>query len=80
MSWVIVSLGERGAVAKVAQGFYEVVIPKISVVNPVGLGDATLTGSANVLSKRQSIEEILAFFMACGMVNAQQEKITGLTL
>lgn len=44
--------------AKVAQCFYEVIIPKISVVNPVGSGDATLAGLANALSKRQSIEEI----------------------
>lgn len=72
--WVVVSLGERGAVAKVAQCFYEVIIPKISVVNPVGSDDATLAGSAHALSKRQSIEEILAFSMACGMANAQQEK------
>ncbi len=74
IDWIVLSLGERGAIAKVKDHIYQVAIPKITVRNPVGSGDATLAGLAHGLAKKETIEEILALAMACGMSNAQQEK------
>ena len=74
INWIVLSLGAKGAIAKVGGHFYQVTIPKIAVVNPVGSGDSTIAGLAHALSKSYPIEETLAFAMACGMANAQQEK------
>lgn len=74
INWIVLSLGAKGAIAKVEGHFYQVTIPKIAVVNPVGSGDSTIAGLAHALSKSYTIEETLAFAMACGMANAQQEK------
>lgn len=74
INWIVLSLGANGAIAKVGEHFYQVTIPKIVVVNPVGSGDSTIAGLAHALSQNHTIEETLAFAMACGMANAQQEK------
>lgn len=74
INWIVLSLGANGAVAKIGKHFYQVTIPKIVVVNPVGSGDSTIAGLAHAIVKNYTIEETLAFAMACGMANAQQEK------
>ncbi|NWO01160.1 PfkB family carbohydrate kinase, partial [Tetragenococcus halophilus] len=56
--------------------FYQVKIPPIEVVNPVGSGDAMLAGLAQALDYKQSDEKVLKHGNVLGMLNAQ-EKVTG---
>jgi len=76
IEWIVVSMGVDGAFAKHKNTFYQVTIPKIEVINPVGSGDATIAGLAQALDRRQSDEMILKHGNTLGMLNAQ-EKITG---
>ncbi|PMB85160.1 tagatose-6-phosphate kinase [Dolosicoccus paucivorans] len=74
IEWVVVSRGEKGAVAKHKETFFQVDIPKINVINPVGSGDATVAGLALAISEEKSDEEILKTAMACGVLNTMEEK------
>ncbi|GMA07918.1 tagatose-6-phosphate kinase [Tetragenococcus halophilus subsp. flandriensis] len=76
IEWIVVSLGADGAFAKHHDTFYQVKIPSIEVVNPVGSGDATVAGLAQALDCKQSDEKVLKHGNVLGMLNAQ-EKVTG---
>ncbi len=76
IEWIVVSLGADGAFAKHFDTFYQVKIPSIKVVNPVGSGDATVAGLAQALDCKQSDEKVLKHGSALGMLNAK-EKVTG---
>ncbi|AYW49255.1 tagatose-6-phosphate kinase [Tetragenococcus halophilus] len=76
IEWVVVSLGADGVFAKHRDTFYQVGIPPIEVVNPVGSGDAMIAGLAQALDYKQSDEKILKHGNVLGMLNAQ-EKVTG---
>jgi len=76
VEWVVVSLGADGVFAKHYDTFYQVKIPSIEVVNPVGSGDATVAGLAQALDFKQSDEKVLKHGNVLGMLNAQ-EKVTG---
>ncbi|MFJ1628128.1 tagatose-6-phosphate kinase [Marinilactibacillus psychrotolerans] len=76
IEWIVVSMGSQGAIAKHKDTFYQVVIPKVKVKNPVGSGDATVAGLAYGLSEGKSDEEILKMANALGILNAQ-EAMTG---
>ncbi|MBO0462585.1 tagatose-6-phosphate kinase [Enterococcus sp. DIV1298c] len=72
VEWIIVSMGAKGMVAKHHEIFYDVTIPKIDVVNPVGSGDATVSGLAYALSKHKDDETILKTANTLGMLNAKE--------
>ncbi|MGC6769806.1 hexose kinase [Enterococcus sp. LJL128] len=74
IDWVVVSLGAEGAVAKHGDILYQVTIPKINVVNPVGSGDATLAGLAAAIDGGYSDEDILKWGMTTGILNTLEEK------
>ncbi len=76
IEWVVVSLGADGVFAKHYDTFYQVKIPPIEVVNPVGSGDAMLAGLAQALDYKQSDEKVLKHGNVLGVLNAQ-EKVTG---
>ncbi|MHC5247782.1 tagatose-6-phosphate kinase [Enterococcus sp. LJL90] len=76
VEWIVVSLGANGAFAKHGENFYQVSIPKIPVVNPVGSGDATIAGLAAAIEKSAGDEAILKQGNAFGMLNAM-ESATG---
>lgn len=76
VAWVVVSLGAKGALAKHGDKFYQVTIPKIEVINPVGSGDATVAGIASGLRRGYDDVTLLKHANSLGMLNAQ-EKITG---
>lgn len=76
VEWIIVSLGAEGCFAKHGSTYYKVDIPKISVVNPVGSGDATVAGIVSALYHEKKDEELLKQANVLGMLNAQ-EKMTG---
>jgi len=72
IEWVMVSLGGQGMFAKHRSDFYQVKIPKISVVNPVGSGDATIAGFIHSLAEGSDPETIVKTANALGMLNAQE--------
>lgn len=72
---VCFSLGEKGALFINSTGIYQVIAPKISVVNTVGSGDAFLAGLVFKLSQGASDEEAYRWAVACGSVNAGEKEI-----
>lgn len=76
IEWIVVSMGADGAFAKHFDTFYQVTIPQIDVINPVGSGDATVAGLTQALEMKQNDEDVLKHGNVLGMLNAQ-EKRTG---
>ncbi|MDO4793111.1 MAG: hexose kinase [Filifactor alocis] len=74
---LLVSLGDRGALARREGRWYRIEIPTITPVNPVGSGDATVAGLAFALERRLETEEVFKTAMACGVLNAL-EQATGM--
>ena len=72
VDWVVVSLGSKGALAKHEGVFYQVSIPKVNAVNPVGSGDSTIAGLADAIAKGESIESILKTAVTAGTLNAME--------
>ncbi len=71
---VVISLGSKGSVAGYEGKFYKVTVPKIEAVNPVGSGDAYVSGVAIALERGYEIKELLRYASACGTANAIEEK------
>lgn len=71
---VLVSKGSEGAVVKWGDKYYEVDIPKVKAVNPVGSGDATVAGLAKALSQDMAVKEALKEAMTAGVLNAMHDE------
>lgn len=76
IEWIVVSMGDKGAFVRHGDDYYQVTIPKIDVVNPVGSGDATVAGLAVALNRNQTVESVLKTAMTTGMLNTM-EAVTG---
>lgn len=74
VSWIVISLGAKGAFVKHDNKYYRVQIPKITVKNPVGSGDSTLAGLAMAIDQNQSSEETLKMAMTMGLLNTMQSR------
>jgi len=74
IKWIVVTLGEKGALIKYDNEYYRVTIPVIEAKNPVGSGDSTIAGFASSLSNNKEPEEVMKTGMVVGMLNAQEEK------
>ncbi|KRO15586.1 hexose kinase [Lacticaseibacillus saniviri] len=72
VAWIVVSLGAAGAFVKHLDRFYQVTIPKINVVNPVGSGDSTLAGLALALDNHASDDVVMKTAMTTGMLNTME--------
>lgn len=70
---VIVSLGDKGALALVQDQFYRITVPKIATINPVGSGDATVAGLAWGIYQGMELQATLALAAACGVSNAMEQ-------
>lgn len=71
---IMVSKGAKGALVKYHGEFFEVSIPKVATVNPVGSGDSTVAGMAIGLLSNDSIENLIKRAMTLGVLNAIEEK------
>lgn len=69
---VVVSLGERGAIAGWNGTLYRVTAPKIEAVNPVGCGDSMVAGLVFAIEKDDTAASALRLGAACGAANALQ--------
>jgi len=74
IEWIVVSLGSKGAFVKHRDQFYDVSIPKITAVNPVGSGDAAVAGLAVALDLQQSVENVLKTAMTTGILNTLESE------
>jgi len=70
ISNVIISLGERGALAGCDGRLYGVSIPRVEAVNAVGSGDSMVAGLVVADHRGCSPEERLKLGAACGTANA----------
>ncbi|KAF9404545.1 hypothetical protein HW555_014291 [Spodoptera exigua] len=75
ISFILVSCGKEGAVAKFCGRMFNISIPSIDSINPTGSGDATVGGVAFALEQELPIEEVLKYGMACGMSNALETAV-----
>ncbi|MCF1685387.1 tagatose-6-phosphate kinase [Tetragenococcus halophilus] len=74
IEWIVVSLGENGALVKHKNNIYKVDVPNIEAVNPVGSGDSILAGLAYGISNGKTPEETMKIGMVTGMLNAMNQK------
>lgn len=74
IEWVVVSLGEYGAIIKHKNNIYKVTIPKVEVINSVGSGDSTIAGLAHAIHDKESAEGIIKTGMVAGMLNTMNKK------
>ncbi|MEL0538410.1 1-phosphofructokinase family hexose kinase [Staphylococcus debuckii] len=72
--YILLSLGKNGALLRIKEEVYNIDIPKIVAVNPVGSGDSSLAGFSYGLSKNESFESAAKFAMAAGMSNALEAR------
>ncbi|MED3564232.1 tagatose-6-phosphate kinase [Bacillus xiapuensis] len=72
IEWIVVSMGAEGAFVKQGEEYYQVHIPKIDVVNPVGSGDATVAGLAVALKHKQAVPTVLKTAMTTGILNTME--------
>jgi tagatose 6-phosphate kinase len=73
IEWIVVSMGGNGGFVKHGEDFYQITIPAIKVVNPVGSGDATVAGLAVALKQRLPVTDVLKTAMTAGMLNTIEE-------
>lgn len=67
---VCVSMGKDGMILLNKDSVYEVEVPKIEVLNPVGSGDSSIAGFAYGTLKGYDLKDCLKLANACGMSNA----------
>lgn len=67
---ICVSMGKDGMILINEDNIYEVEVPKIEVLNPVGSGDSSIAGFAYGILKEYNIKDCLRLANACGMSNA----------
>lgn len=74
ISYVVISLGQEGAVMATSSGVYQAAVPGIEAVNTVGCGDAMMAGFAIGLKNHWDPSEILRYASALAAANARQER------
>lgn len=74
IEWVVVSLGKEGAIIKHQKDIYDVTIPTVSAVNPVGSGDSVIAGFAVALKRKYLPMRAITFGLTMGILNAMEEK------
>ncbi|WP_187443726.1 1-phosphofructokinase [Rossellomorea aquimaris] len=72
--YVLLSLGEEGAILVSEKRVLRAKVPNVKAVNPVGSGDSMLAGFTYAYSHGFPIEEVFKWACACGMSNAIMEK------
>lgn len=68
--WVVVTLGDEGAMASNGERFWRIVVPKVDVVSPIGSGDSFAAGLAVAITRGEAMPAALALGAACGVANA----------
>ncbi|HEY2494615.1 MAG TPA: 1-phosphofructokinase family hexose kinase [Paenibacillus sp.] len=79
-SLVVVSLGERGALAVSADHQYHIHTPQVAAINPVGSGDAMMAGLVSALYRGKGLHDVLMLGAACGTANTLHKMAGKVTL
>ncbi|HLS53340.1 MAG TPA: 1-phosphofructokinase [Tissierellaceae bacterium] len=69
---VVISLGKEGVMALNDGHLYQVTVPEIRAVNPVGSGDSLVGGLAVAIGRGYDLEQSLRLAAACGTANAME--------
>lgn len=77
---VIVSQGERGALACHKGHLFRIRIPQVAAINPVGSGDSMMAGLITALHRGQDFTDALRLGAACGTVNTLHKAAGKVTL
>jgi len=72
--WVVVTLGESGAIVKHRNNIYKAIIPKVDAINPVGSGDSVIAGFAAGFSRNLLDDQLIKFALTMGVLNALEDK------
>ncbi len=72
ITWIVVTRGGDGALVKHQNQFYNVTIPEVPVINPVGSGDATVAGLAKAIEQNADVHTVIKYGMAAGILNAME--------
>lgn len=80
LSWIIVTLGKKGAIAKCGDKIYQVTCPAVEAVNPVGSGDAVIAGLAAGCRRGLEGEDLIRFGIVMGVLNALEEQTGRISL
>ncbi len=80
ISWVMVTLGKNGAIAKHGDKIYQVICPSVEAVNPVGSGDAVIAGLAAGSRRRLEGKDFIRFGIVMGVLNALEEQTGSICL
>ncbi|WP_088043068.1 1-phosphofructokinase [Bacillus sp. EAC] len=80
VEFVLLSLGEDGALLISRSRVLQAIIPTLTTVHQVGSGDSMLAGFTYAHSRGYPIEEVLKWSCACGMSNAVSERTGSIDL
>lgn len=72
--WIVVTLGDKGAIVKHNDTIYKAIIPTVDAISPVGSGDSVVAGFAAGFTKNLKDEELIAYGLTMGVLNALEEK------
>ena len=78
--WVVVSLGESGAVGTSGSGSWFVSLPKVPVKNTIGCGDAMLAGLLSAYAKKIDLPDALLFSTAIATARVAKIQIADLDI
>lgn len=71
---IIVSLGDKGALVKQKEKFYQVSFRPISVINTEGSGDSVVGGLLYALDQKYSFQNTIRLAIAAGTANAMETR------
>lgn len=72
---VALSLGANGMLFASQKAIYEISVPNIEAINPIGSGDSFIAGFAYGLKHGYNIDRLLKFASALGVSNAKNTEI-----
>jgi len=75
--WVVLTLGEAGAIADCEGERYRLLPPRVTTVNPIASGDTMMGAMAYAWVRGESPETILRLGVAAGAANASVWKAAG---
>lgn len=70
---VLLTAGAEPCFLLAESGRFQLMPPRVNVLNPIGSGDSVTAGILHALSKGQSAVEAAAWGLACGSANAMTE-------
>lgn len=74
ITWVVVTLGEAGALVRYKDNVYRVLSPEVQVINSVGSGDSVIAGFASGISRELDGTDLIKFGLTMGVLNVMEQQ------